>query len=60
LFQDWQPTIKIGLDRTNSRLYYMLYLDDQVIGFNNEKSIHISQLPKDIHIQKIHVVRELY
>ncbi len=60
LYDDWQPIIKIGLDRTQSRMYYMLYLDDQVIGFNEEKSVHISELPKNIHIEKIHVMRELY
>lgn len=60
LYDDWQPIIKIGLDRTKSRLYYMLYLDDQVIGFDEEKSVHINELPKNIHIEKIHVMREQY
>lgn len=60
LYDDWQPVIKIGLDRTQSRMYYMLYLGDQVIGFDEEKSVHISELPKNIHIEKIHVMRELY
>lgn len=60
LYDNWQPIIKIGLDRTQSRLYYMLYLDDQVIGFDEEKSVHINELPKNIHIEKIHVMREQY
>jgi hypothetical protein len=60
LYDDWQPIIKIGLDRTQSRLYYMLYLDDQVIGFDEDKSVHINELPKNIHIEKVHVMREQY
>ena len=59
LFNDWQPIIKIGLDRRESRLYYMLYLNEQVIGYEREKSMHIDQIPKHIQIQKIHMLSEL-
>lgn len=59
-FKDWQPIFKIGLDRTTARRYYMLFLDDQVIGFDHEKSVHINTVPKDIHIEKIHVLEERY
>ena len=60
LYDNWLPTIKIGLDRTQARLYYMLYLNDQVIGFDEDKSVHISELPKNIHIEKVHVLDEQY
>jgi hypothetical protein len=59
LYEDWQPIFKIGIDRTNSRLYYMLFIQDKVLGFDIEKSVHINELPEDIHIQKIIQLREL-
>lgn len=59
-FKDWQPVFTIGLDKANSRLYYMCSLNDSVIGVDPEKSVHISQTPKDIHIQKIIELSELY
>lgn len=59
-FKDWQPIFKIGLDRKSARRYYMLFLGDQVIGFDQEKSVHINTVPKNIHIEKIHVLEERY
>jgi hypothetical protein len=53
LFEDWQPEFKVGLDKRQSRLYYMLLVQDKVVGFDQEKSVHIKELPEDIHIQKI-------
>ena len=52
IYQDWQPTFYVGLDKSQSRLYYMCVLNDNVLGFDLEKSVHITQLPKSIHIQK--------
>jgi hypothetical protein len=40
-------------------LYYMLFIQDKVLGFDIEKSVHINELPEDIHIQKIIQLREL-
>ena len=52
MYQDWQPIFYVGLDKSQSRLYYMCVLNDNVLGFDLEKSVHITQLPKSIHIQK--------
>jgi hypothetical protein len=60
LYADWQPTFKVGLDKRQSRLYYMCILKDKVLGIDPEKSVHINQLPSNIHIQKIIELPELY
>ena len=52
-FMDWQPVFKVGIDKAQSRLYYMCIINDSVLGVDLEKSVHINQVPKDIHIQKI-------
>lgn len=59
-FQDWHYEIQVGVDRQQSKLYYMLIAGDRVIGFEQEKSVHISSIPKNIHIQKTHVLSEQY
>ena len=60
LFKDWQPTFKVGVDKQHTRLYYICILKDEVLGIDPDKSVHIKQLPKDIHIQKIIELPELY
>lgn len=52
-FMDWQPVFKVGIDKSESRLYYMCNINDSVLGVDLEKSVHINQVPKGIHIQKI-------
>lgn len=52
-FIDWQPVFKVGIDKSQSRLYYMCSINDSVLGVDLEKSVHITQVPKGIHIQKI-------
>jgi hypothetical protein len=52
-FIDWQPVFKVGIDKDESRLYYMCIINDSVLGVDLEKSVHITQVPKGIHIQKI-------
>jgi len=58
--KDWHYEIQIGLDRHQSKLYYMLLAGEHIIGFEEEKSIHISNLPKNIHIQQTHVLSEQF
>lgn len=58
--KDWHYEIQIGLDRNHSKLYYILLAGDHVVGIEEEKSIHISKLPKNIHIQQTHVLSEQF
>ncbi len=59
-FKDWHYEIKVGLDRRNSKLYYILIAGDQAIGIEQEKSVHISSIPKNIHIEKTHVLSDQF
>lgn len=60
LYKDWHYEIRVGLDKKQSKLYYMLVAGDRVIGLDQEKSVYIKDIPKSIHIQKIHVLEEQY
>jgi hypothetical protein len=59
-FKDWRYEIQVGIDKEQSKLYYILIAGDRVIGLDQEKSVHIKDIPKNIHIQKIHVLSEQY
>jgi hypothetical protein len=58
-FQNWCPIFKVAIDKNQSRLYYMCILNDKVLGFDLAKSVHIKQLPAELHIQKIIELSEL-
>ena len=58
--KNWSYEIQVGLDRSQSKLYYMLIVEDRVVGFEQEKSVHISDIPKNIHIEKTHVLSEQF
>jgi hypothetical protein len=58
--KDWHYEIQVGLDKTQSKLYYMLIVGDRVVGFEQEKSVHISNIPSNIHIEKTHVLSEQF
>jgi hypothetical protein len=60
LYADWQPIFKVGLDKRQSRLYYMCILNNKVLGIDPDKSVNITQLSKNIQIQKIIELPELY
>lgn len=59
-FSNWQPLFKIGIDRQESRMYYMLFINDQVIGVDPEKSVHINLIPDSIQIEKVLVLTSQY
>lgn len=59
-FKEWRPVFKIGIDKRDSRMYYMLFVKDKVLSFDSDKSIQITQVPNDIHIQKVIELPELY
>ena len=59
-FKDWHYEIQVGLDKDQSKLYYMLIAGDQVIGLDQDKSVHIKDIPNNIHIEKTHVLSEQF
>jgi hypothetical protein len=39
--KDWHYEIQVGLDKNQSKLYYMLIVGDRVVGFEQEKSVSL-------------------
>lgn len=57
-FKDKEFEIHIGVDRQNHETYYLLSIDSNVIGFN-DNYIHISKLPKSIVIERNYFMPQL-
>lgn len=51
-FSDGTFEIHIGIDSTKSKDYYLLTINNQVLGYDDTKAIHRSQLPKTLQIKK--------
>ena len=51
--------IHITQDNKKSSTYYLLYVDDQVIGFNGETHVHKSELPNTLHSELVHSLQPL-
>lgn len=48
--------IHITLDVKNSTTYYLLFVDDRVVGFNGDGHVSEEELPKDLQIQLKHAM----
>tara|TARA_B110000503_G_scaffold123221_1_gene188623 strand:- start:903 stop:1328 length:426 start_codon:yes stop_codon:yes gene_type:complete len=48
--------IHITQDSTNSETYYLLYVNDNVIGFNGDTHVHKDELPNTLHSKLVHVL----
>ena len=60
-FANSDLVFKIGVDNRLSRLYYMLLVDDQIIGLDDDKSMYVmEQEPENMHLQKIHTLKKSY
>ena len=46
--------IHITRDNKNSETYYLLYVDDIVIGFNGDTHVHRSNLPTTLRSELVH------
>ena len=51
--------IHITQDNKKSSTYYLLYVDDQVIGYNGETYVHKSELPNTLHSELVHSLQPL-
>ena len=58
-FKDNNFEIYIGIDRKNHESYYLLSVNNNVIGFN-DNYIHISSLPTSIAIERNYLMPELH
>ena len=48
--------IHITRDNENSETYYLLYVDDIVIGFNGDTHVHRSKLPNTLRSELVHAL----
>jgi len=48
--------IHITRDNKNSETYYLLYVDDIVVGFNGDIHVHRSNLPTTLHSELVHTM----
>ena len=48
--------IHITRDRKKSATYYLLYVDDNVIGFDTETYVHRSKLPNTLRSELVHTL----
>tara|TARA_B110000503_G_scaffold65531_1_gene102965 strand:+ start:1427 stop:1855 length:429 start_codon:yes stop_codon:yes gene_type:complete len=48
--------IHITRDREKSAIYYLLYVDNIVIGFNGDTYVHRNELPDILRSELIHVI----
>lgn len=48
--------IHITRDRENLETYYLLYVNDRVIGFDGDTHVHKSKLPASFHSELVHSV----
>jgi hypothetical protein len=48
--------IHITRDREKSATYYLLYVDDNVIGFDTETYVHRSKLPNTLRSELVHAL----
>lgn len=51
--------IHIGIDNSKSADYYLLQINDRVIGYDKNTHVHKSDLPKTLQIQKSYPMQKL-
>ena len=51
--------IHIAVDRQKGRNYYLLYIDHQVVGYNEKSYVHRTELPKTLDSQLVYVMKPL-
>lgn len=59
-YQNYSPLIKIALDKTNKTVYYMLFIDDKVFGFDATGWISANNLPTTLKYLKIYNMPPLH
>ena len=59
-FKDWKPTITIAVDNDNKCVYYLLYYNDKVYGYEDDRWIPAKMLPKSLIVKKIYQLDHLH
>lgn len=53
-FENSSPLIKIAIDRINKTVYYLLFIDNKVYGYDDTNWISHDSLPKTLKYLKIY------
>jgi len=59
-FKSIQSKIAIEIDKNNKNVYYLLFVDDKVLGLEEDRWLPIDFTPKTLHAQKIYPMRPLH
>lgn len=58
-FKHIQPKIELTVDNVSKTVYYLLFVDDKVYGYENEWT-DVKDLPKSLKTQKIYEMKQLH
>ena len=59
-FKDTPATVKISIDNVNKVVYYLLFVDDKVYGYDPDGWISAADLPKTLSNIKIYMMPPLH
>jgi hypothetical protein len=59
-FKNISPTIKISIDKINKTVYYLLFIDDKVYGYDYSSWISANLLPTTLNNIKIYTMPPLH
>ena len=59
-FSESNATITISIDKTNKTVYYLLFIDDKVYGYEQDTWIPATQLPTTLKTLKMYKMKPLH
>lgn len=59
-FSESNATITISIDNSNKTVYYLLFIDDKVYGYEQDTWIPATQLPKTLKTIKMYEMKPLH
>jgi DNA polymerase elongation subunit (family B) len=59
-FENSSPLIKIAIDRINKVVYYLLFIDNKIYGYDDNNWIPVDSLPKTLKYLKIYNMPPLH
>lgn len=59
-YQTARPKIAIAIDKNNKTVYYLLFIDDKVYGYDFDGWISVKTLPKTLKTIKLYTMEPLH
>ncbi len=59
-FSESNATITISIDKSNKTVYYLLFIDDKVYGYEQDTWISATQLPTTLKTIKMYTMKPLH